>query len=142
MRRSKVEIHLHLVWTTWRRAPLLHGDIRRIAYRGVQSEIQKLGGAVVAIGGMPDHVHVLVKMPATLSASRLAKQAKGASSRAINEAECMDDLFRWQSGYGVFSISRSHVKRVQAYITDQEQHHRDGSLWSALEAVAEGDPGL
>src|SRR5687768_13550906 len=115
MRRSKVEIYFHLVWATKEREPWLSGAVERAAYRCVQNEAQEMGCHVLALNGMPDHVHLLAKAPSSVSAAALAKQVKGASSRLIRERVAPDSGFRWQEGYGVFSVSRSHVSRVKAY---------------------------
>jgi REP element-mobilizing transposase RayT len=123
MRRSKVEIYLHLVWATKERNPWLVSEVLRAAYRCIESEAQQLRCDVLAIGGIPDHVHLLVQAPSSVSAAALAKQIKGTSSRLISGDVAPGLGFGWQEGYGVFSVSRSHVKRVEAYVLNQEAHH-------------------
>jgi len=141
MRHSKVEIYLHIVWKTNGQSPLISEQVKRKLYRCIQAEVVKLQGTVLAINGMPDHVHLLVKVGGSISTSRLTNQVKGVSSRFANE-QLFDHLphqFNWQKGYGAFSISRSHLDRVCAYIKNQERHHADGSIWQEWEETDEQD---
>jgi putative transposase len=116
MRRSTIEIYIHVVWATKDRAPMLEGETTRAVYRCIQDQVSELAATVLAIGGMPDHVHVLVAVPATIAAATLAKQVKGVSSRFIKDQLLPGEGFGWQEGYGVFSVSRSHLSRVKLYI--------------------------
>jgi hypothetical protein len=75
----------------------------------------------------------VVRIPTRLSAAELMKQAKGVSSRFMNELLPDGEGFRWQEGYGVFSVSRSHLKRVIAYVQHQKEHHSAGNLWPEWE---------
>jgi putative transposase len=140
MRRSKAEIYLHLVWATRAREPALVGTVNETARRVIREEAQALGCAVVALGGMPDHLHLLARVSARVSASELAKQVKGASSRTINELLPDYESFRWQEGYGVFSVSRSHVARVAEYIEHQAERHAQQRLWPEWEETDEETP--
>ncbi|OYX22666.1 MAG: transposase, partial [Algoriphagus sp. 32-45-6] len=79
---------------------------------------------VLAINGMPDHVHILIGMRPTQSLSDLMQDIKGDSSKWINQKRLTSGKFSWQEGYGAFSYSKSHVARVIQYIQNQEVHHR------------------
>ncbi len=140
MRRSKVEIYLHYVWTTARREPLLTPEVKAAAYRLIGSEAVKMGCDVLRIGGIEDHVHTLLKVPATVAPAALAKQMKGVSAPALRDGVMHCEPFHWQQGYGVYSVSRSHVAQVKAYIDNQEEHHRTGDIWPALEETDEEVP--
>ncbi len=137
MRRSKAEIYLHLVWGTWERLPLVTPDIERELYRCIENEARQLKCVVLAIGGMPDHVHLIVRVPTLVSAARLAQQVKGVSSTFVRNQLRIGELFRWQEGYGVFSISRSHLKRAIAYVEKQKRHHACCKLWAEWEETDE-----
>jgi REP element-mobilizing transposase RayT len=76
---------------------------------------------------MPDHVHLLVKMPTRLSASQLMHQIKGVSSHFVHEQLEGMEGFRWQEGYGVFSVTPGHRKTVVDYIENQKQHHAENT---------------
>ena len=131
------EIYLHLVWATRHREPLLTPQIERRIHRCIQSEAERLGVTVLAIGGLTDHVHFVVQIPANLSISDLMKQVKGVSSRfALSELVGKENLlpyFGWQEGYSVFSLSRSHLDKVIPYVRNQRQHHADQTTWLTWE---------
>jgi REP element-mobilizing transposase RayT len=136
---NHTELYLHLVWATWDRAPLLACDVRDTVYRSLQAESRKMRCEVIAIGGMEDHVHLLLRIPATLAPSDLVKQLKGASSHLVNSATHPVKVFRWQGGYGAFSVSRQHVARIRGYVLNQEAHHRAGQTAAFLEPEVPGD---
>ena len=95
---------------------------------------------VIAIGGVEDHVHLLVRMPATLAPAVLAKQLKGVTSHHLNRGSGNRPVFRWQGGYGAFSVSRQHVERIRQYVLNQAEHHHGGRLADYLEPAARPEP--
>ena len=137
MRQSKVEVFLHIVWATHERMPFLSGTVKTSVYNCIGHEAVERNCKVIAFGGMPDHVHLLVRIPSTISVADLVGQIKGATSHFVNHQFQPKDHFRWQHGYGCFSVSRSHVIKVQSYIENQEQHHSSGRIWEEWEAVDE-----
>ncbi len=78
----------------------------------------------LAIGGVADHVHILLSLPATLSVSKAIQLVKGNSSKWIHETFPLLRKFAWQEGYGAFTIGVSGIEETCAYIRDQEEHHR------------------
>jgi REP element-mobilizing transposase RayT len=110
------------------------------ARRVVAKEARALGCEVLALDGVADHLHLLVRVPGRLAAAELAKQVKGHSSRVINDELPDGEGFRWQEGYGAFSISRSHLRRVTAYVQQQPERHRSGDLWPEWEQTDEETP--
>ncbi len=115
------QLYLHLVWSTKFREPLLTPAVREVAYRTFRAECRALNVVLIAVGGVEDHVHLLVRIPTTVSVAKLVNQLKGVSSRMITLRT--DAPFRWQGGYGVFSVRKSGVDQVVRYILDQERHH-------------------
>ena len=79
---------------------------------------------LLAINGMPDHIHILVGMRPSQSASDLVQNIKANSSKWINEKKFLKVKFEWQEGYGAFSYSKSHVQNVIKYIQNQEKKHQ------------------
>ena len=75
-----------------------------------------------------DHAHALIDLPTNLSAEECIKLLKGASSHFINKNRLTPTKFSWGRGYGVFSVSASHVESVKVYIKNQEEHHRAKSF--------------
>ena len=130
---SLSRLFVHLVWATWDRFPLLTPAIQPHIYRCLQAECARLRVELIAIGGMDDHVHLLVRLPPALSVAALVKQLKGASSHLANHEVPKPVGFRWQAGYGAFSVSGRLVPRVREYIENQEEHHRLGTTLRAYE---------
>lgn len=137
MRKPYTKLYLHLVWSTWDRAPLLTPVLLQAVDRCIRDKCVSLRTDVVAFGGVSDHVHLLVRVPTTLSVAELVKQVKGSSSHFASQR--MRTPFRWQGRYGAFTISPSHVPRVRAYVLNQARHHADGSQNPVLEQTEEVD---
>jgi putative transposase len=129
---SRVEVYLHLVWATWDRAPLLAPDVRPRVYLCIREEAARLNAEILEIGGIEDHVHVLLRLPATVTIAMLVKQLKGSSSHLVNH-EVLPRGFKWQGGYGASSVSRRALPKVRDYVRRQEEHHRDGTIYADAE---------
>jgi REP element-mobilizing transposase RayT len=76
------------------------------------------------VGGMEDHVHILLSLPATISISKAMQLIKGGSSKWIHETFSEQRTFAWQEEYGAFSVSVSQLDKTVAYIRGQPEHHR------------------
>ena len=140
MRRGKSEIYLHLVWATRNREPLITPELREQLYPFLEMQIKHLGCQVLAIGGMPDHVHVIVRVPTTICAAQLLKQVKGSSSAFANDFLRRTPYSRWQEGAGTFSLCPPFLAKAIRYVANQESHHAAGALWPTLEAASEEVP--
>ncbi len=137
MRRNKLALFLHLVWGTWDRLPLITPDIERRLLRNIESEARKLGCVVLAINGTEDHVHILVKIPTTITIANLLKQIKGVSSHFVNETLRPSTKFKWQGNYGAFTVSRWDVPKIKGYIKRQKEHHQSDDLVDEFETSFE-----
>ncbi len=125
MRRAMDSVFVHVVWATWDRSPLLTEAIRTVAYRTIGAKCEQLGAQMLAIGGVADHVHLLVRLPTALSVAMLVKEVKGTSGHALAQlAMARGEFFKWQGAYGAFSVSSRDLDMVVAYIKNQEEHHR------------------
>ena len=115
--------YYHCVFGTKRREQFIATDIQPhlYAYMGGIAKNHKI--VPIAIGGMPDHVHLLLQMPSTLLVPRAMNLIKGSSSKWMNECYGNQFWFDWQDGYGAFTIGHSQVNRTVAYIRNQEEHH-------------------
>jgi putative transposase len=134
VREPFTQLYLHLVWATCDRLPLITPDIREPVYACVKAKCLELKADMLAIGGMNDHIHVLVRFPTTITISDLVKHLKGASSHLVNHRlQGWESAFKWQGAYGAFTVSRADGKRVREYILNQEQHHADKTCESAWE---------
>ena len=110
------------------------------APRGLPNQIRnghkaaRLKAEILAIGGIEDHVHVLLKLPATVAIATLVKQLKGSSSHLANH-EVLPRGLKWQGGYSASSVSRRALHIVRDYVQRQEEHHRDGTIFSGCGAL-------
>ena len=86
------------------------------------------------VNGTRDHVHMLVSIPTAISVAEMMRFVKGSSSRWVHQEFGTQRAFAWQSGYSVFSVSRSMFKQVHQYIARQEEHHRKVSFKEELVA--------
>jgi REP element-mobilizing transposase RayT len=124
----------HFVWTTWDRRPLLTGDREAHAYALIQQQCRHMKAEVLALGGIPDHVHLLVTLPTTLGVADFMETVKGVSAHAMNKASGSPTFsFKWQGGYSYHTVSISHVRTLLRYIANQKEHHAAGSLVASCE---------
>jgi REP element-mobilizing transposase RayT len=114
----------HIVFCTKGRYPWLKGNCREKCYDYMRGVAIKIKAMIVEIGGIEDHVHILVRRPTMMDSSVIAKHVKGASSRWFKK-EFPDSLgFAWQDGFGSFSVSVSQIDKVRRYIRGQPEHHQ------------------
>ena len=135
--RKKISLYVHLIWRTWDSLPLITQDIENRLYRSIHTEANKAGCTVLALNGDLDHVHLLVSLPTTITIATLMKQIKGVSSHFVNEVLAPADYFKWQGGYGAFTVSRWDLDKISNYIKGQKEHHQTDSLWQELEEAVE-----
>ena len=133
MRTSYSYIYVHLIWSTWKRMELINLEIESILYKLISDKLYELKCQPIKIGGTKDHIHILVNIHPSVSVSTIVKEVKGFSSFIIANKIQPESLFRWQSGYGVISISPQGISRISEYITDQKEHHREGTMKSNWE---------
>jgi REP element-mobilizing transposase RayT len=80
------------------------------------------------IGGIEDHVHIVLSLPTTISVSKAVQLLKGGSSRWIHDSFVQMGGFAWQDGYGAFTVSKSQLPAVIDYVETQPEHHRSRSF--------------
>ena len=125
----------HLVFTTKGRVPTIRDDIQESLYEYIGGIIRGEGGILLAIGGMPDHVHLLAKFKTDTAVSVMVQKIKAKSSKWMNDRPVRAVHFEWQAGYGIFSVSESLVEKVRGYIGTQEEHHKRVSFKDELIAL-------
>ncbi|WP_425396968.1 IS200/IS605 family transposase [Aeoliella sp.] len=122
----------HVVFSTKYRKPLIHERMREELYQYLGGIIRGEGGCLREIGGMPDHLHLLVGLPPTIALSDAVRIFKASSSKWVNERDDCATKFQWQTGYAAFSVSFSQREAVQRYIQNQRDHHRQRSFQEEL----------
>ena len=112
---------IHVVFSTKDRRELMSGEFRPQMWAYARGICRKLDILALAVGGMEDHIHLLLRIPPTLALAKAVLAIKSNSSRWASEE---GHKFAWQQGYGAFSVSSSVVPTVIQYIQNQEAHHR------------------
>lgn len=124
MANTYTQIHIQAVFAVSHREMLIKPNWKDELYKYITGIIQNNGHKLLAINGMPDHIHVFFGMRPRQSLSELMQMVKGDSSTWINERGFTKRKFSWQPGYGGFSYGKSQVPSVIRYIANQELHHR------------------
>lgn len=114
----------HIVFSTKNREPVITGDVAAKIHAYMAGIAKDQGANPILINGMPDHVHLLVKSSKNVSDAIFVKELKGGSSKWINDSDLIPESFKWQAGYGWFSVSPKDTDHVVAYIRNQADHHR------------------
>jgi len=121
MPSTYLSLNYHLVFSTEKREPMISDLPRMREY--LAGIVLGLDGHCRAVGGMPDHVHLLVGLSATHTLANFVRDLKKSSSAWMHDVVGKRD-FAWQKGYAAFTVSASAVEEVRAYILNQEEHHR------------------
>ena len=130
--RSFVSCLLHCVFTTKHRQRWLTPEIRERLWPYLARIARENDMRALAVGGVEDHVHVLLSLSSTMTVAKALQLLKGNSSKWIHETFPEMAEFAWQGGYGAFSIGISGVEATTRYIKQQEQHHQKRSFHDEL----------
>lgn len=129
MPQSLVQIYVHLVFSTKNRIPFLQDRIiREDLHRKLGGTCKRLNCPVLRVGGVEDHVHILLRLSPTAALSDVLRELKRTSSVWVKGESEELTKFQWQNGYGAFSVSPLQVEQVMEYIRNQEAHHRKESF--------------
>jgi putative transposase len=128
MPNSCTPVYVHFVWATFDWEPTIRPEWEERLYGAIAAKCEELQAGLLAVNGMADHIHVLVRLPATISLAEMAKFLKGTTSHLINSEMRPPLRFQWQGAYYANSVSRSELDIVCAYIRNQKRHHREDSV--------------
>jgi putative transposase len=128
MGSTLTNIVIHVTFSTKNREPKIVPEIQDELYRYIGGIIKREYGILIEIGGISEHIQLLIKMKPVHALSDIMKKIKGGSSKWVNEQKQIPGGFAWQKGYGAFSVSESLVPTVKRYVRDQEKHHRNLSF--------------
>lgn len=124
MANTYSQVHLHFIFAPKYRQASIRSDWETALYKYITGIVEARRHKMLAINGMSDHLHMLVGFRTTQSISDFMQDVKADSSQWINVNRFCGSRFEWQSGYGVFSYSKSQVPNVVRYIQKQKEHHR------------------
>lgn len=124
MPQSLAKIYVHIVFSTRRRENWLSENIQPELYAYMAGILKNWDSPAIQIGGMPDHIHILCMLSRNYTVCKVVEKVKKGSSKWIKTMGAGFKNFSWQNGYGIFSISPSHLDKVKAYIENQQKHHQ------------------
>ncbi|NOZ74215.1 MAG: IS200/IS605 family transposase [FCB group bacterium] len=124
MANTFTQIYLQFVFAVQDRISLIGLDWKDRLYKYIAGIIRNNNHKLIAINGIPNHIHVFIGYNPNQLVPDLLQDIKGDSSRWINEEGLVRGQFRWQQGYGAFSYSHSQIDAVATYIMNQEKHHK------------------
>ena len=121
---SYVSAYFHCVFATRDRRPLITPELRERLFPYLGGIARENEIKALEIGGVADHIHMLISIPPTMPISKALQLIKGGSSKWIHDTFPDQRLFAWQNKYGAFSVSVSQLETVSHYIRNQEEHHK------------------
>jgi putative transposase len=124
MANTYTQIYIQAVFTVQNKLSLIRPDWQEELYKFITGIVQNNRHKMIAINGMPDHLHLFIGMKPNQSLSDLMQDVKGDSSKWIHEKGFVKGRFEWQAGFGGFSYSISQIDTVVKYINNQAKHHK------------------
>ncbi len=121
MAQSLSNVIIHIVFSTKNREKRILENHKNELHAYIATIIRDMGGNAFRVGGTDDHIHIASSLPRTITQSDFIKKIKGASSNWCNQKNLN---INWQGGFGIFSISASHLSTLLNYIDTQEEHHK------------------
>ena len=124
MANTFTSLHYHVIFSTKNREPWIRHDIEQRVWSYLGGIARENDMKPVLIGGIENHLHLLLGLPAALSVSKALQLIKGGSSAWMKETFPGLAGFGWQDGYAAFTVSKSQIPEVETYIRGQREHHR------------------
>ncbi len=122
------QIYIQIVFAVQNRKALIDYSWEEQLYKYITGIITNKGQKLIAINGMPDHIHIFIGMKPTCCLSDLVREIKKSSNTYIKDNNLTDTKFNWQEGFGAFSYSHSHVDNVYNYILNQKIRHKKATF--------------
>lgn len=135
MANTYLRIYLHLVFAVKNRNALILPHWKNRVYAYIAQALRDGDHYPIIIGGMPDHVHILLGYSGKEALPDMVRRVKVGCTKFINEQRITPFKFEWQKGYGCFSYSHSHLPQVIKYIENQEQHHSKQSVVAEMKRM-------
>lgn len=116
-------LHYHLVFSTKNREAWFSGEFLPKLHAYLGGIIRNMDGHPHAVGGVADHVHLLVGLKPSHCLADVMRELKADSSKWV-KSESKRSAFAWQSGYGAFTVNAPGLEAARQYVLNQEEHHR------------------
>ena len=130
---SKTCIYCHIVFATKNRYPAISMFHRKELYNYIYSILENYKCGVIRIGGVQDHLHILINLNPTVALSDLVKAIKQSTSIWMKNHPSFPKFEKWQAGYFAGSVGPDGVNRCKNYIDNQEQHHLGNGFLAEIE---------
>jgi REP element-mobilizing transposase RayT len=124
MANTYTQLYIHFVIVVKYRQHLIHPSFEAELYKYITGIIQNNKHKLIAINGMPDHIHIFIGLHPAQSLSDLMRDVKTNSTVFVKRKNFTNGNFAWQEGFGAFSYSQSHISQVCKYIENQKEHHK------------------
>ncbi len=124
MANTYTSIYLHIIFAVKYRAAVLTPLVRGRVHAYMRASLEQMGHHCLAIGGVDDHVHVMINYNTSQALPDMIRTLKVATTKMINDQKLMRGKFQWQSGYACLSYSKSQVDTVCRYINNQVEKHK------------------
>lgn len=118
------QIYIQVVFAVQNREAMISTSWEEELYKYITGIVRNKGQKMLAINGMPDHIHLFIGMKPSCCLSDLVREIKKSSNEFIAEKKFSKFKFNWQEGFGAFSYSHSHIDSVVKYIMGQKEHHK------------------
>jgi REP element-mobilizing transposase RayT len=128
MGQSLSNLLTHIIFSTKNRHPLIHPDIEIRLHGYIRAICRDLESPLLQIGGMADHIHMLVNLSRKYALSKFVNEIKSHSSKWVKTIDGDFRDFAWQAGYGAFSVGQLEYQKVIDYISNQKEHHKELSF--------------
>ena len=122
------QIYIQTVFAVSNRESLIKPEFKEELYKYITGIVRNQGQKLIAINGMPDHVHILIGLQPAIALADLVRDIKSDSATFVNKQRFVHGRFNWQEGYGAFSYGHSQLNTVIRYIHNQEKHHQRRSF--------------
>ena len=118
------QIYIQVVFAVQHRESIIHSTWEEELYKYISGIVRNKGQKLLAINGMPDHIHIFIGMKPSCCLSDLVREVKKSSSEFIKEKRFTKFKFNWQEGYGAFSYGHSQIDTVAKYVMNQKEQHK------------------
>lgn len=124
MANTYTQMYAQVIFSPKGRENLILPSFEERIYKYISGVVKDRGQKLIAINGMPDHLHLFIGFKPSLAIADLVKDIKTSTTKFINSERFLPWRFAWQDGYGCFTYSHSQVDMVAQYVMNQKQHHR------------------
>jgi REP element-mobilizing transposase RayT len=122
------QIYIQIVFAVQNRNALIKESWEEKLYKYITGIVTNKNQKLIAINGIPNHIHIFIGLKPDCSVSDLVREIKKSSSKFINTEKLSDYKFNWQEGYGAFSYGHSQIESVYNYVMNQKTHHKKVSF--------------